>query len=116
MVLELQMEVSFIVTALAAGVVVLHMVCRRVRMAQGRAMTLVIGMRTRNRNWRWQLVHGRLWVLNHLLLGHTTIGLLLTHNLALSCKLVAALAAGVQAVPVTLLFPLAAATEKKIRI
>lgn len=43
MMLQLMMEVSLVVATLAARVVMLH-----VRMAQGRAVALVIRMRARN--------------------------------------------------------------------
>lgn len=43
MMLQLMMEVPLVVAALAASVVVLHM-----RMAQGRAVALVIRVRARN--------------------------------------------------------------------
>lgn len=93
MVLQLVMKVPFVVAALASGVVVLHVVRRRVRMAQGRAVALVVRVRAGHRDgWR-KLIHARcLLVIHHLLLllllldsarGRLLLLLLLAHRLSL---------------------------------
>ena len=65
MMLQLMMKVPFVVSALASGIVVLYMVRRRVRMAQGRAMALVVRMRTGNRDRRRKLIHARRLLMFH---------------------------------------------------
>lgn len=97
MMLQLMMEVPLVIAALAARIVVLH-----VRVAQGRAMTLVIRMRAGDRDRRRKLIHaGGLLVVHHLLLLLLLLlngarGRLLLWLLSgLPLRLVAALAAGV---------------------
>lgn len=95
MMLQLMVEVPLVVAALAARVVVLH-----VRVAQGRAVTLVIRVRAGDRDRRRKLVHaGGLLVVHHLLLLLLLNGaggrLLLRLLSGLPLRLVAALAAGV---------------------
>lgn len=120
--LQLMMEVPLVVAALAARLVVLHVVRRRVGVAEGRAVALVIRVRTADGNGRRELVHaGRLLVLDDLLLLlllllHRARGRLLRLLLAdrLPLSLVAALAARLaETAAVCLLLPLTAATKGK---
>lgn len=119
--LQLMMEVPLVVAALAAGLVVLHVVRRRVGVAEGRAVALVIRVRTADGNGRRELVHARrLLVLDDLLLLllllHRARGRLLRLLLAdrLPLSLVAALAARLaRTAAVCLLLPLTAATKGK---
>jgi len=113
------MEVSLVVAAFATRVVVLH-----VWMAQGRAMALVIRMRTGNGDGSWwrKLVHARgLLMVHHLLLllllllnraGRRLLLLLLLAGLPL--RLVATLAAGIpETSAVSFILPLATEIAKQ---
>ena len=113
------MEVSLVVAAFATRVVVLH-----VWMAQGRAMALVIRMRTGNGDGSWwrKLVHARgLLMVHHLLLllllllnraGRRLLLLLLLTGLPL--RLVATLAAGIpETSAVSFILPLATEIAKQ---
>lgn len=119
MMLQLMMEVPLVVAALAARIVVLH-----VRVAQGRAVTLVIRVRAGHRDRRRKLIHaGGLLMVHHLLLlllngagRRWLLRLLLLLLLAgLPLGLVAALAAGIKTPAVGLILPLATATAKCMR-
>lgn len=118
MMLQLMMEVPLVVAALAARIVMLHM-----RVAQGRAVALVIRVRAGNGDGSWwrQLIHaGGLLMVHHLLLlllllldraGRRLLLLLLLAGLPL--RLVATLAAGVPETPaVGLILPLPTETAK----
>lgn len=116
MMLQLMMEIPLVIAAFAARVVVLH-----VRVAQGRAVTLVIRVRTGHRDRRRKLVHARgLLMVHHLLLlllnsaGGRRLLLLLLLLAGLPLGLVAALAAGVPEAPaVGLILPLATETATR---
>lgn len=116
MMLQLMMEVPLVIAALAARVVVLH-----VRVAQGRAVTLMIRMWAGDRDRRRKLVHaGGLLMVHHLLLLLLLLlngarGWLLLRLLSgLPLRLVAAFTAGVSQTPaVSLVLPLSTETVKR---